>query len=90
MVARDGNRTADAGLFRAAIYQAVWYTTHLIFRIELTRSAGEMAGESPPCRAAPRPLAVLLGCLAAACAPPTGPAFRSALSSGAVPDGASG
>src|SRR3954454_11500250 len=28
-----------------------------------------MAGEAPPWRTAPRPLAVLLGCLAAACAP---------------------
>jgi hypothetical protein len=45
--------------------------------IELTRSAGErMAGELPPCRAAARPLAVLLGCLTAACAPAIG-AFRS-------------
>jgi hypothetical protein len=34
-----------------------------------------MAGELPPCRAAARPLAVLLGCLTAACAPAIG-AFR--------------
>ena len=36
-----------------------------------------MAGESPPCRAAPRPLAVLLGCLAAACAPAVGSPFSA-------------
>jgi hypothetical protein len=35
-----------------------------------------MAGELPPYRAAARPLAVLLGCLTAACAPAIG-AFRS-------------
>jgi hypothetical protein len=35
-----------------------------------------MAGELPPCRAAASPLAVLLGCLTAACAPAIG-AFRS-------------
>jgi len=28
-----------------------------------------MAGEWPPLRASPRPLAVVLGCLTAACAP---------------------
>ena len=39
-----------------------------------------MAGELPPCRATTRPLAVLLGCLTAACAPAVGSSF-SALSS---------
>ena len=37
-----------------------------------------MAGELPPWRAAASPLAVLLGCLPAACASASGPAFRFA------------
>jgi hypothetical protein len=53
-----------------------------LFAIELTRSAGErMAGELPPCRAAARPLAVLLGCLTAPYAPAFG-AFPSRAAAG--------
>ena len=45
-----------------------------------------MAGELPPCRAAARPLAVLLGCLTAACAPALG-AFRPEYLVGTVTTG---
>ena len=39
-----------------------------------------MAGEWPPCRASPRPLAVVLGCLTAACA-------TVSVGSGSIPSG---